>query len=179
MNCEQGMDKTPDFGWRAVFKGYTLKDFLKDSIIPFVVSLLIITCTLFLKVDPYYMVNRIAEIGLSVIPLVLSLVIAAYVLFISAIMSQGLASMKKQAQGLKTLHSINSGFAACILTFVVASILFVVISIVSNNSNSSPYADIINYVISFVEIFLVIFAFRWLTDIVEDMFNMAEFSLYV
>lgn len=77
-NQQSMSNKNSFFGWTAVFQLYTLKDFLKDSIYPVIFSAIVMALSIICDIESYTLLGKTLNIGLTIVPVMLSLLIAAY-----------------------------------------------------------------------------------------------------
>ena len=99
------------FGWNAVFSHYSWKDFIQDGAIPFVLSVMLCISTLFSEKCIYELLKTILDVGLSVAPVMVTLIVAAYTIILSFLMSDKFAQVKNAEVGKDFMRSLNSSFA--------------------------------------------------------------------
>jgi hypothetical protein len=100
------------FGWGSVFKSYTNHDLIKDSIFPLLAAVTITVISYLGEKDMLVELFKVITIGLSVVPVMLSILLAAYAILMSMYWSPICEKMKHNVKGNKLLNGLNSSFAA-------------------------------------------------------------------
>lgn len=171
----------PKFGWRSVFSNYKLKDFIQDSIIPIILS---ITFCIVLSINNSNIIkqlNHLVEIGISIIPAMYALIIAAYTILLSFILGGKLSKITKDNNGKKLIKRLNSSFAAC-LFFTTISIIVLISSSIILLTNIKinigiNYCELLNYFAYFLISFLLFFSVSVLFGIIIDIYNCGQSEL--
>lgn len=167
------------FGWSNVFYNYSLLDFAKDAWMPFLIALVLLAVALLNHTDMYVQVEKILDLGISIIPSMVALIVAAYTIMLSFILSDKVTSIKNKEGGADFIQSINSGFAFCLLISILTIIMMVLAKGICNMQVEveSTLADIINYVVYFLFSFLLGYSVFILIGIVIDIYNSGQTSL--
>ena len=168
-------DKKAIFGWKAVFSYYSLKDFAKDVTIPFMLSGALCACVYFSENNIYNMLGSVLSTGLTVTPVMVTLIVAAYTIILSFLMDDKTDNIKKNAKGKEFLKSLNSSFAVALFL----SLFTILVMIVTKNDMHivCEYAEVLNYVTYFVVSFLLILSVYILYGIMIDIFNSGQTSM--
>ena len=66
------------FGWSNVFYNYSLQDFAKDAWMPFLIALVLLAVAMLNNTDMYVQVGKILDLGISIIPSMVALIVAAF-----------------------------------------------------------------------------------------------------
>ena len=165
------------FGWSNVFYNYSLQDFAKDAWMPFLIALVLLAVAMLNNTDMYVQVGKILDLGISIIPSMVALIVAAYTIMLSFILSDKVTSIKNKEGGADFIQSINSGFAFCLL---ILTIIMMVLAkgICNMQVEVEPtLADIINYVVYFLFSFLLVYSVFILIGIVIDIYNSGQTAL--
>lgn len=167
------------FGWSNVFYNYSLLDFAKDAWMPFLIALVLLAVAMLNHTDMYVQVEKILDLGISIIPSMVALIVAAYTIMLSFILSDKVTSIKNKEGGADFIQSINSGFAFCLLISILTIIMMVLAKGICNMQVEveSTLADIINYVVYFLFSFLLVYSVFILIGIVIDIYNSGQTSL--
>lgn len=167
------------FGWSNVFYNYSLQDFAKDAWMPFLVALVLLAVAMLNHKDMYVQVEKILDLGISIIPSMVALIVAAYTIMLSFILSDKVTSIKNKEGGADFIQSINSGFAFCLLISILTIIMMVLAKGICNMQVEvePTLADIINYVAYFLFSFLLVYSVFILIGIVIDIYNSGQTAL--
>lgn len=167
------------FGWSNVFHNYSLLDFAKDAWMPFLIALVLLAVAMLNHTDMYVQVEKILDLGISIIPSMVALIVAAYTIMLSFILSDKVTSIKNKEGGADFIQSINSGFAFCLLISILTIIMMVLAKGICNMQVEvePTLADIINYVVYFLFSFLLVYSVFILIGIVIDIYNSGQTAL--
>ena len=167
------------FGWSNVFNNYSLQDFKKDAWMPFLIALVLLAVAMLNHKDMYVQLEKILDLGISIIPSMVALIVAAYTIMLSFILSDKVTSIKNKEGGADFIQSINSGFAFCLLISILTIIMMVLAKGICNMQVEvePTLADIINYVVYFLFSFLLVYSVFILIGIVIDIYNSGQTSL--
>ncbi len=167
------------FGWSNVFHNYSLLDFAKDAWMPFLIALVLLAVAMLNHKDMYVQVEKILDLGISIIPSMVALIVAAYTIMLSFILSDKVTSIKNKEGGADFIQSINSGFAFCLLISILTIIMMVLAKGICNMQVEvePTLANIINYVVYFLFSFLLVYSVFILIGIVIDIYNSGQTSL--
>ncbi len=167
------------FGWSNVFNNYSLQDFKKDAWMPFLIALVLLAVAMLNHKDMYVQLEKILDLGISIIPSMVALIVAAYTIMLSFILSDKVTSIKNKEGGADFIQSINSGFAFCLLISILTIIMMVLAKGICNMQVEvePTLADIINYVVYFLFSFLLVYSVFILIGIVIDIYNSGQTAL--
>lgn len=172
------MDKQNSlFGWQRVFKNYSFEDILEDVTIPFTISSFICLCTLFSDESMYNITISFIDLAVSIVPIMVTLIVAAYTIMLSFIMGEKTSVMKSTDEGKQLIQKLNSSFAVSLAISIFTVIVSVVCKCIALMNIPCLYADIVNYFISFIVCFLLLFCIYILYGIVIDIFNSGQTAL--
>nr|WP_297165513.1 hypothetical protein [uncultured Dysgonomonas sp.] len=165
------------FGWESIFSGYSVYDFLKDSIFPSLISLGLSMAIYCICSSTLIILQTAVDISLSILPSILGLVVAGYVILISFYWSNIASKIKEKKGGLNLLINLNSTFAATVI-FLIGSLVFsIVIKMIISLNILCNYADAINGVGLFSLLYFVFFALFALKDVIVNLYNVGQSSL--
>lgn len=167
------------FGWSNVLSNYSFADFLKDAWLPSLVASLLLLLAVYNKVDMYLQVKSLLELGITIIPSMVALIVAAYTIMLSFLLSDKISSIKEKTGGREFIQNINSSFAMCLLISILTIILMIVFKGIScmELEVEPKLADAINYVAYFIITFLLTYSVFILVGIVVDIYNSGQTSL--
>lgn len=167
-------NKKSIFGWKAVFQYYSLKDFFYDSIIPIVVAIIICFVIIISKSCVFDQLKHIVNVGISIIPTLIALLLAAYAIMLNLLSNNEMSILKSSTDGKKLAKSINANFASCILISIIAIVVLFIISSIANMNIQVEYSSWINYSILFIVCYLLVFSIYSLINIVIDIYNCGQ-----
>ena len=167
------------FGWSNVFYNYSLLDFAKDAWMPFLIALVLLVIAIINHTDMYVQVERMLDLGISIIPSMVALIVAAYTIMLSFILSDKVSSIKNKEGGADFIQSINSGFAFCLLISILTIIMMALAKGICNMEVEvePTLAVIINNVVYFLFSFLLVYSVFILIGIVIDIYNSGQTAL--
>lgn len=165
------------FGWNAVFSHYSWKDFIQDGIIPFGLSVALCISTLFSQKSIYELLKTTLDVGLSIAPVMVTLIVAAYTIILSFLMGDKFAQVKNDAAGKDFMLSLNSSFAMALFFTLLTVIAMIVVRCISDMQIKCKYAIAVDYAVYFSITFLLIFSVYILYGIVIDIFNSGQTTL--
>lgn len=171
--------KVKKFGWPAVHQSYSFCDLVYDSLFPLLLSLII---TFIRKNENYNMLealHKIAGLGLTVVPVMLTLLLAAYTILMTMYWNPICEKMKSSKNGIKLLKGLNASFAAAIRVIALGVLyLFVINSVDTIHIQvSTSICEVINSIYYFIALYFIFFSVCILKDIVINIYNIASFSI--
>ena len=94
-----------ELSWKAAFKAYSLKQFVKDSIIPFVLAITFLVLS-FIRRDLSLasIIVKVADMMIVLLPVFISILIAAFAIWISFFLSNTIDFIKKSKDGKELLN---------------------------------------------------------------------------
>lgn len=166
------------FGWRSAFNVYGLKDFATDSIIPAVLSLLLIVVGIYSGADTYKMLGAVFSLGMSIIPVMISLLIAAYAILLSMFCSKTANDIAELEGGKELLANLNSDFAVSIYVSIVSILVILSGSFVHGLGILSEYSSLVNSIVSFWVLYLLCFSVLILKDLVIAIYDIGQVAIH-
>lgn len=173
-------NKTKRFGWPSAFKYYSTRDIIKDFRIPGLISLLIMLVIACRDCDLVVIIGRISEMGLSVVPAMVALILAAYTILISMYWAPICDKLKSDEEtGLPLLKGLNASFAITIRYATIGIVFLFSVFCIGEIQVSAPENVLIacNLLIIWCVVFFVIFPIYMLIDIAINIYNIAVFSI--
>lgn len=169
-----------EMSWRAVFKAYSLKDFLWDSKMPILVTIILVLLTPSdIEFDKVEMINKMCSMLLMILPPLLSILIASFSIWISFFLSKTFEKLEEYEDGRMVLYGLNASFLINILFMLLGLICVILITICSSFQMSVPFIcdDICNTIVLSVLYFMSV-EFVWLLkDIAKNLHNVAKFAI--
>ena len=161
------------FGLKGIFKDYSVKELGKDLILPLAVTCVLTPIMLMSNMSPYRCLMEILNFGIIVVPILITLILTAYVLLLSMFGST-LKDFCTSESGIDLHKKLNSGFAAN-LTISILSLVGVFIgTFIAKMEFSSDYANIINQIAYAIYGLLVSYPIFSLFGITIDLFNVGQ-----
>lgn len=165
------------FGWKAVFANYSFKDFAIDSIFPTIISVILCVVVYCSGSDMLEQIKHILSLGIAVVPSMVALILAAYTIMLSFILSETMSKLKASDNGRNLIQTINASFAACLLVSTITIIVMLVVSSVANLNIEIEHPNRVNYPIFFIICYLLTYSVCVLIGVVVDIFNSGQTTL--
>lgn len=163
------------FGYLHLITAYGLKGFILDSIVPVLLALSAVIVAIVFEADPLSMLKRIVDIGLQIVPSMVALVLAAYTIVLSFILSD---RVKNIIKGNKTnqdfIENLNSNFAVFLIASSAALLFLIGTSYVSTLNVAYNYANVINLFVLFIVIYFLLFSLWLIFAIIIDLYNIGQ-----
>lgn len=178
-NNDKKDQEEKDFGWNAVFKSYTKKDLINDSVFPLIIaSMVILIMNLVYNQNTLNILLELLSLILSFLPNMLVLLVAGYTILVSFYWSGIAEKIKKLKNGVKLLNDLNSSFAGALYMMIYALLISLIIKCFSllGVCVISLYAEIINQICIFILVYFLIFSILRIKDAVIDIYNIAKTS---
>ncbi len=169
------------FGWPSVSRFYSNRDLIYDSIIPMAIAMCITIICYWKEKDVLVELFKIVTIGLSVVPVMLSILLAAYAILMSMYWSSISEKMKHNVKGNNLLNELNFSFAGAIKVICVGLLYLLVINsvgIVNIPSNIIP-CTLINLLFLLMALYFIFFSVWIIKDIAINIYNFASFTINV
>ena len=165
------------FGIRGIVNRY-VKDLRKDFLIPFAIAILMMAVAWLFGVNsPLFMAESLSA-GLVVIPVLLSVLVAGYVLLLTIYFSGNIELFRKSERGRDLLYQISSNYAFCIINAIIALVTTVVFSFVFHLNIQVSNPGYVNYPCTFVVYFFMFFTLKNLKDLVVALFNFGQSFIF-
>lgn len=165
------------FGWKIILKNYGWKNFWKDSRLPLILSLFISVTTYVHDADILIQLKNIINIGISIIPAMVALILTAYTILLTFITGDKFYSIKNTNNGRELIKDLNSSFAACLIVSTISVIMMIVVSSIVSLEIEISVPEIVNYPTYFLVLNLLLFSVSILFGIVIDIFNCGQTTL--
>jgi hypothetical protein len=165
------------FGWKNVLYNYGWKGILLDSILPIVISSLLCTTMNWKGADTLLQLKHLVEIGISIVPAMVALILTAYTVMLAFIIGDKFVSIKETKEGKKLIQDLNSSFAACLFVSTISIIAMIIISSIANMDIEIKEPNIVNYPAYFFVCYLLVYSVSILIGIVIDIFNSGQTSM--
>lgn len=162
------------FGWKNVFKNYGWKGILEDSLLPLIISSILCIIMYFNDADVYAQLKHITEVGISVVPTMVALILTAYTIMLTFIIGDKFSSIKETDEGKELIQGLNSSFAACLFVSIISITTMIIVSCVVNMNISVENSNSINYPVFILICFLLLYSVSILIGIVIDIFNSGQ-----
>ena len=164
-------------GLKGIFARY-LKNILSDLVFPFVGTLALMFIAWKMDIYSPIVLKEAINVGMDVIPVLLSVLVAGYVLLLTIYFSGNISIFKERKMGRDLLYDISANYAFCILSSILALILTMVVSFFFNLNLESPYHAYINYSCSAGLYLLLFFTLKNLKDLVLALFNFGQSFIF-
>ena len=172
------MRKPPSiFGWEAILRNYGWTNFGLDSILPLIVSLGLCTLMYVKDADIFLQLKYLVEVGISIVPAMVALILTAYTIMLTFIIDDKFASIKKTEEGRQLIQDLNSSFAACLFVSTISIIAMIIISSIASMGIAIDKPNAVNYPVYFLVCYLLIYSVSILIGIVIDIFNSGQTTL--
>ena len=170
-------DNDSFFGWHRVFSVYGTKNFLLDSWCPFLLAIVLVGCGFYWGDDTYEVLGKLLDLGIDMLPVLLSLLIAAYAIILPMFFSKTAEDIAEEEDGEVLLEELNSDFALSIYVSLVSVFVIIVASFIRNLSIKFIYADVVNVVVAVIILYLIFYALKILKDLVIAVFNIGQVAI--
>ena len=165
------------FGWKAILRNYGWTSFWMDSILPLAVSLGLCILTYVKNADILLLLIRLVEVGISIIPAMVALILTAYTVILTFIVGDKFVSIKRTKEGKNLIQDLNSSFAACLFVSTISIIAMIIVSCIADMGITIEYANLVNYLVYFFVCYLLVYSVSILIGIVIDIFNSGQTTL--
>lgn len=172
------MSNSP-FSWKSVFEGYTIKDFVNDSIPSIILSLAVFFIS-FLADERdclYEYVKNLINVALTIIPVIASFVLAAYVLIQTFITSRDTSREYNTSGGRQLLQNINSSFAFCIIASIGVLLFIILIFLITQFGIAINCATWINRLLIVIIVYVLTYTIYIVKGVVADIFAFGQVSI--
>lgn len=167
------------FGWKSAFSSYTMRDLIKDSLYPTMIAIAITLLNYFSGKDMIEELIKIVTVGLSVTPVMMSILLAAYAILMSMYWSPICEKMKYSKKGNKLLNELNSSFAVAIKVICFGVLYLLIVS--SIGIVYVPFEivnpNIANALLFAVALYFMFFSIWIIKDIAINIYNFASFTV--
>lgn len=168
-----------NFGIKSLLNNYSFKDFIKDIIIPLIISVLLTMVSMCVVKDSFGLLSDVVDLALEIIPALFALLLTAYLFLLTFFQADKLHNLLSSQEGKELYLQLNSSFALCILVSVIALALSLVVYFVLKLDCFCIYADIINYGTIFILSLFLGFLVKIQFDIVIDLYNCGQVTFFM
>lgn len=169
-----------ELSWKAAFKAYSLKQFGKDSIIPLVLTIAFVGLSFVQKELPLVtIIVKVCDMMIVLLPVFISILIAAFAIWISFYLSNTIDFIKKSEDGKDLLNELNASFLIEI-SFSIIGMLFTISVLLTAGMGfniDENYALIVNIIVLFILLFICFAVIWWLIYIAKNLHNIAKFTI--
>ena len=169
-----------ELSWKAVFRAYTLKQFCKDSTVPFILTLAFVLLACFQIALPLVsIILRVCDIMVNLLPSFISILITSFAIWISFFLSNSMDYIKKDKEGYYLLNELNASFLMEISFSIVGMLFTLSVSLISSMKFviDNTIAEIINISVLFALLFICFAVIWWLIYIAKNLHNIAKFTI--
>ena len=167
------------FGWQRVFAIYGIKNFILDSLLPFLLAILLVAIGYFGGNDTYKLLGSLLKLGIDMLPVLLSLLIAAYAIILPIFSSKTADDIAEEEGGVELLEKINSSSALSIYASLISVFAIIVSLYVHSLSIEFIYADYMNIMVATIILYLIFYSLKILKDLVIAVFNIGQTSIFL
>jgi hypothetical protein len=166
-------------GISGILDIYPFKKFLKGSIYPAILSLLVLAADMFLGKDPLQLIVVSTDIGLSILPSLLGFLLSAYVILFAIGNAEVVSILvnAKEPNKASMFQTVSSVFAAGLLVMVISLIYFVIGKLVLTLDISLASKDFqltINSLVLFLQFYLIFYTLLMVKDMIVNLFNLTQ-----
>ena len=169
-----------ELSWKAAFKAYTLKQFCKDSIVPFFLTMVCMLLSLVQKtLSLSEIIVKVCDLMIALLPAFISILIAAFAIWISFFLSNTIDFIKDSDNGKILLNELNAPFLIEISFSIIGMLFTLYVLLVTEMSFTIVefVADIINIGVLFLLLFACFAVIWWLIYIAKNLHNIAKFTI--
>lgn len=169
-----------ELSWKAAFKAYSLKQFVKDSIIPLVLSILFLVLSYIQKeLSSASIIIKVCDMMIVLMPVFISILIAAFAIWISFFLSNTIDFIKKSEDGKRLLNELNASFLIEISFSIIGMLFTISVSQIAGMGFAIDgiYATITNAIVLFILWFICFAVIWWLIYIAKNLHNIAKFTI--
>lgn len=165
------------FGWKAILRNYGWKSLWLDSVLPLAISSGLCILIFVKDADILLLLKRLVEVGISIVPAMVALILTAYTIMLTFVIGDKFASIKRTKEGKKLIMDLNSSFAACLFVSTISIIAMIIVSSIANIGITIDHANLVNYIVYFFVCYLLVYSVSILIGIVIDIFNSGQTTL--
>ena len=170
-------EKKSEFGWNSLFRNYGLKRFLKEIVLPLIISTTICVGTHFSSKDSLVILKAVTVLANEIVPALIGLVLAAYVVLLTFFTGNSFKKATETDKGKEFIKEINASFAACLTSLAVSVIFSIIIAICIEWGYTSEFAECLNIGVLFGVSFLLSYAIISIFGIIIDIYNCGQTTI--
>ena len=171
------VDPRKIFGIRGILARH-YREFLKDLVWPVLLSFFLLCSARYFRIYSPTVLRESINIGMTIMPVILSVLIAGYVVLLTIYFSGNIEMFKSKENGRNLLYAISSNYALCIINSIVALVFIIVISFFFRMELTSRYHTYINYMCSAVVYVLLFYTLKNLKDLVLSLFDFGQAFIF-
>lgn len=152
---------------------YGWKSFLKDSILPLIISCCLCIIQLLSNANIFDQLTHILSLGLAILPTMIALILAAYTIVISVFIKD-FKGIAQNTNGQQLIQSLNASFAACLFIATFTTIIIITASCIAHIGIVFEYSNTVNYSTYFIVCFLILHTLCSLSGIIIDIYNCGQ-----
>ena len=162
------------FGWKAVFTNYNFKDFVIDSVLPTIISIVLCVIVYCSASNMFEQIKHLLSLGIDVVPSMVALILAAYTIMLSFIWGDKMNEIKMTRNGKTLILSLNASFAACLFVSTITIVVMLFVSCVANLNVGTGHPNLVNYPVFFIICYLLTYSVCILIGVVVDIYNIGQ-----
>lgn len=165
------------FGWHSVVKRYA-KEWKWDVIIPLIVTFILLALAFLVRVPSNLLLSESISVGMVVIPVFLSVLVAGYVLLLTIYFSGNINMFLENDEGKDLLYRISANYAFCIVNAIIGLTLTIVVSFIFHLNIQVAHPGWLNYSACGAIYMFVLFTLKNLKDLVIALFNFGQTFIF-
>ena len=166
------------FGLKVAWKSYGWGSFVKDSILPVIISFGLSFLIYQSDADIYVQLKHLVGVGIEIVPTMIALILTAYALILTFFTGRGFLLVSDTAKGKELIKILNSSFAICLIISIITIIVVIIASCIISIDIEIPNSNLVNYFAFFAICYLLVFSVSILFGIVIDIFNSGQTTLF-
>ena len=170
---EEKINPKDIFGVRGIFLRYA-KELKYDFWFPAVFALVLLVVAKYFSVNSSLFMAECLSVGMLVVPVLLSVLVAGYVLLLTVYFSGKIEMFKNSEQGRDLLYQISSNYAFCIVNAIIALVITVFFSFVFHLNIQVSHPGYVNYPCTFIVYFFMFFTLKNLKDLAVALFDFGQ-----
>lgn len=174
---EEKINPKDIFGVRGIILRYE-KELKYDFWFPAIFALTLLVIAKYFGVNSPLFMTECLNVGMLVIPVLLSVLVAGYVLLLTIYFSGKIEMFKSREQGRDLLYQISSNYAFCIINSIVALLLTIVFSFVFHLNIQIAHPGFVNYPCALLIYFFILFTLKNLKDLVVALFDFGQSFIF-
>ncbi|MBR3656853.1 MAG: hypothetical protein IKN58_06715 [Prevotella sp.] len=171
------IDPKKIFGLRGIWIRY-YREFFKDLLWPIVFSIVLLCFARHYRIYSPLVLQEAIKVGIAIIPVLLSVLVAGYVLLLTIYFSGNIENFKSKKKGQDMLYAISANYALCIINSIIALVITIIISFFFQMELTSKYHTYVNYTCSAIVYVLLFYTLKNLKDLVLSLFDFGQSFIF-
>ena len=171
------IDPKKIFGLRGIWSRY-YREFFKDLLWPIVSSIVLLYFARHYRIYSPLVLQEAIKVGIAIIPVLLSVLVAGYVLLLTIYFSGNIDNFKSNKKGRDLLYAISANYALCIINSIIALVITIIISFFFQMELTSKYHTYVNYTCSAIVYVLLFYTLKNLKDLVLSLFDFGQSFIF-